>query len=139
MPMTKRSSMGHNNRSMGHYSRSMTMSNSMSIGGDSFIGDISYIPTVCISHMVVDVLDPAVGEGHPVGARGGVAVSLLLLPEVGAAVVIGHSILVGVVGGLLMVATSSSSGEGLGHHAGDHQGEHNTSLILYIINYLLWL
>ena len=130
MSVSNGSSMDHSNGSMGHNgsSMAMAMSNSIAIDGDPIIGDICDIPTVCISHVVVDVLDPAVGEGHPVGAGGGVTLSLLLLSEVGAAVVIGDSILVGVVGRLLMVATSSSSGEGLGHHTGDHQGEHNTSL-----------
>ena len=126
------------------------MPDSMSIGGDSFIGDIRNIPAVSISHMIVDMLDPAVGEGHPVGAGGGVPVPLLVLPEVCAAVVVGDAVLVGVVGRLLVVATSgpsgttsgsygttngssettsgSSSKQRLGHHAGDQHRENNSSL-----------
>ena len=43
-------------------------SRSRTVGGNSIVGNIGYIPVVSISHVVVYVLDPAVGEGHPVGA-----------------------------------------------------------------------
>ena len=70
-----------------------------SIGGNSLVGHFGDVAAVGVSHVVVDVLDPAVGQGHPVGAAGGVAVTLLVLTEVGAAVVVGNAVLVGVNGG----------------------------------------
>ena len=81
----------------------------MSIGGNPLIGHIRDIPTVRICHVVVDVLDPAVWEGHPVGAGGDVPVPLLVLTEVDAAVVVGDSVLVGVDGGLVVVSAAGMS------------------------------
>ena len=84
-----------------------------SIGGHALVGHVGDVATVSISHVVVDVLDPAVGQGHPVGAAGGVAVTLLVLTEVGAAVVVGHAVLVGVDGGA--VGGGVGGGGGVGH------------------------
>ena len=81
-----------------------------SIGGNSLVGHFGDVAAVGVSHVVVDVLDPAVGQGHPVGAAGGVAVTLLVLTEVGAAVVVGHAVLVGVDGGAV-----GGVGGGVGH------------------------
>ena len=89
-------------------SRNKTTS-SISIGGNPLKGHIRDLPTVRISHMVFDVLDPAVGEGHPVGPGGHLPVPLLLLPKVSAAVVVGDSVLVGVNGGLDVVTADASS------------------------------
>ena len=90
-----------NKRSSGMSNSRGTGNRARTIAGHSLVADIGHISAVGVSHVVVDVLDPAVGQGHAVGAAGGVAVPLLLLPKVGAAVVVGHGVLVGVDGGLL--------------------------------------
>ena len=66
-----------------------------SIAGNSFIGDILDVSRVSIS-AIVDHLSPAIRKSHPVGARGGVSISLLLLSKVSSTVVITHSILVSI-------------------------------------------
>ena len=106
-----------------------------SIGGNSLVGHFGDVAAVGVSHVVVDVLDPAVGQGHPVGAAGGVAVTLLVLPEVGTAVVVGHAVLVGVDGGLVVVAAAvtvtgntAGGGKGLSESGADNHGEDDESL-----------
>merc|ERR1739838_681964 len=74
---------------------------SSSIAGNSFIGDILDVSRVSIS-AIVDKLSPAIRKSHPVAARGGVAISLLLLSKVISTVVVTHSILVGVHWGLII-------------------------------------
>merc|ERR1711949_60100 len=59
---------------------------------------------------VGDGLHAAVGQVDGVAAGGGVSVPLLLLGEVGAAVVVGHAVVVGVDRGLGQVAGGVSSG-----------------------------
>merc|ERR1719350_1123596 len=73
-----------------------------SIAGDSFIGDILDVSRVSIS-AIVDHLSPAIRKSHPVGARGGVSISLLLLSKVSSTVVITHSVLVSIQCGLCKV------------------------------------
>merc|ERR1712106_66635 len=68
---------------------------SSSIAGNSFIGDILDVSRVSIS-AIVDNLSPAIRKSHPVAARGGVTISLLLLSKVISTVVVTYSILVGV-------------------------------------------
>merc|ERR1712106_671904 len=68
---------------------------SSSIAGNSFIGDILNVSRVSIS-AIVDNLSPAIRKSHPVAARGGVTISLLLLSKVISTVVVTYSILVGV-------------------------------------------
>merc|ERR1712128_298641 len=87
---------GMNNRGMMDY-RSMVCWSGMnswcgSIAGNTFISDILDVSRVSIS-AVVDHLSPAVRKSHPVGARGGVSISLLLLGKVSSTVVITDSIL----------------------------------------------
>merc|ERR1712106_686796 len=65
------------------------------IAGDSFMGDILDVSRVSIS-AIVDNLSPAIRKSHPVAARGGVTISLLLLSKVISTVVVTHSILVGI-------------------------------------------
>merc|ERR1712106_99177 len=68
---------------------------SSSIAGNSFIGDILDVSRVSIS-AIVDNLSPAIRKSHPVAARGGVTIFLLLLSKVISTVVVTYSILVGV-------------------------------------------
>ena len=81
----------------------MTPVTSVTVDRFSLIGDVCDIAAVPVGHLVVDVLGPAVGQGHAVVAVGRVAVTLLLLPEVGAVVVVVHPVLIGVVGWLIVV------------------------------------
>merc|ERR1719244_960486 len=67
-----------------------------SVVGNSLVGDFSNIATVGISSVVADHLGSAVRESNSVGSRGGVAISLLLLVELGSAVVISNTILVSI-------------------------------------------
>merc|ERR1719278_1371238 len=65
------------------------------------VGHLGNVSAVGISHVVVDSLDPAVGEVDGVGAGGGVAVAGLVGAESSLAVVVGHGVDVGVDGGLV--------------------------------------
>ena len=118
----------------------------VAVGWHSLVAHVSHVAAVSVGNVVVDVLDPAVGQRHAVGAGGGVAVPLLLLPEVGAAVVVGHAVLVGVMSGLLVVATAAvatvaGGGKSLASGATDHQGKDEEGLnciriyLTYIITY----
>ena len=71
---------------------------------------------------VGDGLHAAVGQVDGVAAGGGVAVPLLLLGEVGAAVVVSHAVVVGVDRGLGQVAGGVASGGGGDHHSGGQSG-----------------
>ena len=108
------------------------VSRSRTVGGHALVGHVGDVAAVGIGHVVVDVLHPAVGQSHSVGAAGGVAVPLLLLTEVGAAVVVGNAVLVGVDGGLLMVAAtvagSAASRKSLAKGGADNHGEDEESL-----------
>jgi len=118
-----RGSMGNSNGGMvGNSNRGGmdSMGNSdrgRSIGGCSRVGDILGDAVTIVS--VGDSLDPAVREVDGVAARGDVAVPLLSLGEVGAAVVITHSIVVGIHWGLSQVFSHSS----LHHHGGSVLGQ----------------
>merc|ERR1711970_1141440 len=78
-----------------------------SIVGNTFIGDISNIATVFISSVVVDHLDSTIRKGNSVGSRSGVATSLLILAELGSAVVISNAILVSIVSRLFIAGLRS--------------------------------
>merc|ERR550519_2213273 len=67
-----------------------------SVVGNAFIGNLSNIATVGISSVVVDHLGSAVRESNSVGSRGGVAISLFILAELGSAVVISNAVLVSI-------------------------------------------
>merc|ERR1712106_579532 len=90
---------GMNNRgsmnNWGMISWSSMDSWSSSIAGNSSIGDILDVSRVSIS-AIVDNLSPAIRKSHPVAARGGVTIFLLLLSKVISTVVVTYSILVGV-------------------------------------------
>merc|ERR1711887_102671 len=73
-----------------------------SIVGNTFIRDISNISTVGIGSVVVDHLDSAVRESNSVGSRSGVAISLLILAELGSTVVISNAILESIVSWLFI-------------------------------------
>ena len=62
---------------------------------DLTYGDISNISSVVISS-VLNSLNPAVREGHGVGPGDDLGVAGLAGPEVGSAVLVLHSVLVGV-------------------------------------------
>jgi len=76
-----------NNSMVGNWGMS---NNSRSILRDSFIGDILDDSISIVS--VLDSLDPAIRKSDSVAAGCGVSISLLLLLEVVAAVVITHSV-----------------------------------------------
>merc|ERR1712055_862798 len=63
-----------------------------SVVGNTFIGNFSNIATVGISGVVVDHLGSAVRESNSVGSSSGVAISLLILAELGSAVVISNAV-----------------------------------------------
>ena len=85
-----------------------------SVGVDSLalVGDLSDVAGVVVNG-VVDVLDPAVGEGHGVGALGtACAVAGLSGVEVGVGVVVGDGVVVGVGGDLIGVHLGGVVGRG---------------------------
>merc|ERR1712106_1149137 len=95
---------------------------SSSIAGDSFIGDILDVSRVSIS-AIVDNLSPAIRKSHPVAARGGVTISLLLLSKVISTVVVTHSILVGIHWGLIIHWLGGTIGHRGGRGSSDGSGE----------------
>merc|ERR1712106_130659 len=95
---------------------------SSSIAGNSFIGDILNVSRVSIS-AIVDNLSPAIRKSHPVAARGGVTISLLLLSKVISTVVVTHSILVGVHWGLIIHWLWGTIGHRGGRGSSDGSGE----------------
>merc|ERR1711892_1114876 len=107
-----------------------------SIAGNTFIGDILDVSRVSIS-AVVDHLSPAVRKSHPVGARGGVSISLLLLGKVSSTVVITDSILESIQGRLSKVrggrggiALGSRGGGGSSKGSGEDEKLHVCAVIL---------
>merc|ERR1712106_1002359 len=92
------------------------------IAGDSFIGDILDVSRVSIS-AIVDNLSPAIRKSHPVAARGGVTISLLLLSKVISTVVVTHSILVGIHWGLIIHWLGGTIGHRCGRGSSDGSGE----------------
>merc|ERR1712123_292376 len=95
---------------------------SSSIAGNSFIGYILDVSRVSIS-AIVDNLSPAIRKSHPVAARGGVTISLLLLSKVISTVVVTHSILVGVHWGLIIHWLGGTIGHRCGRGSSDGSGE----------------
>merc|ERR1711887_431613 len=96
-----------------------------SVVGNSLVGNFSNIATVGISSVVADHLGSAVRESNSVGSRGGVAISLLLLVELGSAVVISNTILVSidsrpVIRRLRSVARSSRHTKGSSQQGGQN-------------------
>ena len=77
------------------------------------VGHISNITAVGVGNLVVDSLQSAVGKGDAVRAGGGVPVSVLSGLEVGARVVVGNRVSVGIHGGLVVFGLSIVVG-GLG-------------------------
>merc|ERR1711970_1342166 len=102
-----------------------------SIVGNTFIGDISNIATVFISSVVVDHLDSTVRKGNSVGSRSGVAISLLILAELGSAVVISNAILEGIVS-RLFIAGLRSVARCRGHAKGSSQQSRQNSDSLHV-------
>merc|ERR1711970_717660 len=99
------------------------MGRGRSIVGNTFIGYINNIATVGISSVVVNHLGSVVRESNSVGSRSGVAISLLIMAELGSAVVISNTILKSIVSwlfiaGLRSVARGSAKGS-------SHQGGQN--------------
>merc|ERR1712106_458783 len=117
---------GMNNRgsmnNWGMVGRSSMDSWSSSIAGNSFIGDILDVSRASIS-AIVDNLSPAIRKSHPVAARGGVTISLLLLSKVISTVVVTHSILVGVHWGLIIHWLGGTIGHRGGRGSSDGSGE----------------
>ena len=76
-----------------------------SVVGLTGIGDIGNIARVRVVHMVGHGLGAAVGQENSVGSTCGITIALLILAEVGAAVLVVHTIFKGVVcwHGLLLV------------------------------------
>merc|ERR1711887_484029 len=102
------------------------VSRGRSVVGNAFIGHFSNIATVGIGSVVVDHLGSAIRENNSVGSRSGVAISLLLLTELGSTVVIGNAILASIdsraiIRWLRSVARVSGHAEG-----GSQQGGHNS-------------
>ena len=63
--------------------------------GLALVADLGHVATVTV-HGVGDLLEPAVGQGHVVGAGGGSPITSFGLSEVAAAVGVGNSVLVAV-------------------------------------------
>merc|ERR1712055_904354 len=72
------------------------MGRGRSVVGNAFISNLNNIATVGISSVIVDNLGSAVRESNSVGSRCGVAISLLILTELGSTVVIRNAILVSI-------------------------------------------
>merc|ERR1712128_362560 len=104
-----------------------------SIAGNTFIGYILDVSRVSIS-AVVDHLSPAVRKSHPVGARGGVSISLLLLGKVSSTVVITNSILESIQSRLSKVRGGrggiSLGSRGSGKGSGEDENLHVCAVIL---------
>merc|ERR1719431_1903622 len=110
------------------------------VASHSLIGDLlgDSITIVNILHS----LDPAVRESHAVAAGGGIAVPLLVLGELGSAVVIIDTIVVGVDWGLSQIAGSLHnnggsilrSSDGSSHEGGDDEDLH-VSLVYVLLNW----
>merc|ERR1712106_1163532 len=106
----------------GMVGRSSMDSWSSSIAGNSFIGDILDVSRASIS-AIVDNLSPAIRKSHPVAARGGVTISLLLLSKVISTVVVTHSILVGIHWGLIIHWLGGTIWHRCGRGSSDGSGE----------------
>merc|ERR1719290_282251 len=115
-------SMGNSERGVSnHLDRGRSIVASNSLLGDS-------ITIVC----VLDSLDPAVRESHSVAARGGIAIPLLILGELGSTVVIINTIVVGIYWGLSQVTSSLHNHGGSsilgGTRSSSHQGGNHEDL-----------
>ena len=122
------------NRSMdnGGMMDNRSMDRCRSVGRNSFIGDLSNITAVCISSVVGDNLGSAIRKSNPVGSRGCVSISLLVLAVPGSAVIISNSVLVGVhcrliIGWFRGVPRGRREAQGSGNKA----AQNNNSLQIY--------
>merc|ERR1711887_218089 len=106
------------------------------VASNSLIGDLLGDPITIVC--VLDSLDPAVRESHSVAARGGIAIPLLILGELGSTVVIINTIVVGIYWGLSQVTSSLHNHGGssiLGgsrsssHQGGNHEDLHVSSFV----------
>merc|ERR1719309_1302384 len=112
------------------------MGRGRSVVGNTFIGDFSNIATVGISSVVADLLGSAVRESNSVRSRCGVAISLLLLVELGSAVVISNTILVSIdsrliISGLRSVARSSRHTESSSQQGGQNNDSLHVDVFLF--------
>ena len=101
-----------------------------SIGGNSLVGHFGDVAAVGVSHVVVDVLDPAVGEVDRVGSipEAGSIVGLGLL-EGSARELVSHTVLVGVGGDLAEIVEPDSVGHRVGDGVHDRPGHgHRSSM-----------
>merc|ERR1712055_882835 len=105
------------------------MGRGRSIVGNTFIGDISNIATVFISSVVVDHLDSTIRKSNSIRSRSGVAISLLILAELGSTVIISNAILESIVS-RLFIAGLMSVARCRGHAKGSSQqsGQNSNSL-----------
>merc|ERR1719431_933229 len=109
------------------------------VASHSLIGDLlgDSITIVSILHS----LDPAIRESHTVAARGGIAVPLLVLGELGSAVVIIDTIVVSVDWGLCQIISSLHnnggsilrSSDGSSHKGGNDEDLH-VSVVYVLLN-----
>merc|ERR550519_2070957 len=98
-----------------------------SVVGNAFIGNLSNIATVGISSVVVDHLGSAVRESNSVGSRGGVAISLFILAELGSAVVISNAVLIS-IGSRLVIRRLRSVARGNAKGSSHQGGQNDNSL-----------
>merc|ERR1719290_328954 len=98
-----------------------------SVVGNAFIGNLSNIATVGISSVVVDHLGSAVRESNSVGSRGGVAISLFILAELGSTVVISNTILIS-IGSRLIISRLRSVARGSAEGSSQKGGQNDNSL-----------
>ena len=90
--------------------------------GSAIVGDLSDVSSVVIG-VVVDVLDPAVGEGDRVRAlTGACAIVGLSGVEVGVGVVVSNGVVVGEGGDFIGVNLSGVVGRGGVGNSVDHRG-----------------
>merc|ERR1719187_757895 len=103
-----------------------------SVVGNAFIGNLSNIATVGISSVVVDHLGSAVRESNSVGSRGGVAISLLLLVELGSAVVISNAVLIS-IDSRLVIRRLRSIARGSAKSSSQQGGQSDDSLHVDVV------
>jgi len=118
--VNQRSSMNHRSSMVNHRG---SIGSSTIVVGLSGVGDLLDHPVAGV--MVGHCLDAAVGQGHGVGAGGGVPVPGLLLLEAGPAVVVTDPVVVGVESRLGQVIIGSVLGR---REGGAQKGEELVNL-----------
>ena len=111
----KRSGMSNSNRSVSNSNRGSMSNNSRPVSRLTRVGHVLGDAITIVS--IGDSLYSAVREVDGVAARGGISIPLLALGELSSAVVVTHSVVVGVHWGLSKVSRSSH------HHGGGVLGE----------------